>query len=605
MIFNRQRIVRCVFGAVALLIAFSSAEASQNTAGAAIFQKRCAVCHHEGNSAHAPSPDALHRLSPDAVLSALETGVMKAQGAHLTRAERRSVAQFLGRSEAGAVKTPLGYCTAKPRPLADDPGWALWGVSVENSRFMPGSVAKLTRTNVEKLKLKWAFGFRGAWATFGQPTVFGGRVFAGSEDGTVYSLDSKTGCIYWTFKAPATVKTAISVGLDGRRAFFGDVNADIYAVNASTGSLIWKVHADPHSQARITGSPVLYGSRLFVPVSSGEEGAAIDPKYPCCTFRGSVVALDARTGRQLWKAYTIRDASRPTGRKNSAGTLLWGPSGGSVWSAPALDPKHHALYVATGNSYSDPPTPYTDAIIAFNIDTGKLQWSRQLTTNDIWNTACVAPDKANCPPSPGHDFDFGAPPLVRILPGGKRLVIAAQKSGVVYALDPDHQGKIVWEARVGKGGPLGGIQWGVAADQSRVYVPLADWSPTNPAEGGGLFALSLATGKRVWYTPPVRPGCLQLVGCSAAQSAPATLIPGVVFSGSEDGTLRAYDTRTGKVIWQFNDLREFDTVNGFKARGGSMDATGAAVVDGMLYVDSGYTNEISGNVLLAFSVDGR
>jgi polyvinyl alcohol dehydrogenase (cytochrome) len=592
-------------GALALVSVFSVARGAQNRNPATLFQQKCSVCHHEGNSVHAPSPDALHHLSEKTILSALETGVMKAQGSQLSESERVTLARYLAASPSNAPNPPEGYCKARPQRLLDDPGWAEWGVDIGNSRFMPTTIAELNRATVPRLKLKWAFGFKGAWATFGQPTVFGGRIFAGSEDGTVYSLDAKTGCIYWTFKDPATVKTAISVGLGGRVAFFGDVNADIYAMNAATGAPIWKVHADPHSQARITGSPVLNGDRLYVPVSSGEEGAAIDPKYPCCTFRGNVLALNAVTGKRIWKAYTIRDASRPTGRKNAHGISLWGPAGGSVWSAPAVDPKGHAIYVATGNSYSDPPSPSTDAIIAFNIKDGKLLWSRQLTANDIWNTACVAPDKANCPPSPGNDFDFGAAPVLRTLANGHRLLIAAQKSGVVYALDPDHQGRIVWESRIGKGGPLGGIQWGGAADLKRFYVPLSDWSPTDSTAGGGLFALDLATGKRIWYTPPPRPACAKQAGCSAAQSAPVTLIPGVVFSGSEDGTLRAYDTLTGKVIWEFNDLRQFQTVNGVPARGGSMDATGPAVVNGMLYVDSGYTNEISGNVLLAFSVDGK
>jgi polyvinyl alcohol dehydrogenase (cytochrome) len=574
--------------------------------GAAIFQHHCAVCHRAGSGTRAPLPDQLRRMSRASILSALETGVMKVQGSQLSASERAAVADFLSSVQSNSSRpAPGGYCTANPGRLADDPGWVGWGATVGNNRTVTSSLARLSRAEVPNLKLKWAFGFRGAAATFGQPTVFGGRVFVGSEDGHVYSLDAKTGCIYWLFKAPATVKTAIPIGLGGKFAFFGDVNGDVYAVNAATGSLLWKVHADPHTAARITGSPALYGNRLYVPVSSGEEGAAIDPKYPCCTFRGSVLALDARTGKRLWKAYTIPMSSRPTGRRNSAGIALWGPSGGSVWSTPTIDAKRHAIYVGTGNSYSDPPTGYTDAVIAFNLNTGKMLWSHQFTANDVWNTACVAPDKANCPPSPGEDFDFGAPPVLQTMPNGRSLLIATQKSGVVYALDPDHQGRIVWSKRVGKGGPLGGIQWGGAADGTRVYIPVSDWAPDNPLAGGGLFALDLANGKLVWYTPPVKPACATQTGCSAAQSAPVTVIPGVVFSGSEDGTLRAYDIRNGKVIWQFNDLRQFNTVNGVPAQGGSMDATGPAIVGGMVYVNSGYTNEISGNVLLAFSVNGK
>jgi polyvinyl alcohol dehydrogenase (cytochrome) len=600
-----MNVSRAVRSGVGLLFLLSTARASQNPSGVQLFLEKCSICHREGNTVHAPSPEALHDLSEERVLQALETGVMRAQGLQLTEAERMAIAQFLARTESSALKVHAGYCQGDPQPLANRPGWPEWGVDIGNTRFVPASTARLKRATVPRLKLKWAFGFRGAWATFGQPTVFGGRIFAGSEDGHVYSLDAKTGCIYWVYKDPATVKTAISIGLGGRVAFFGDVNGDLSSVNASTGKLIWKVHADEHPVARITGSPVLFDDRLYVPVSSGEEGAAINPKYPCCTFRGKLVVLDALTGKRIWKVYTIPDAAQPTGRKNSAGVPLWGPSGASVWSVPAIDPEGRAVYIATGNSYSDPASCFSDAVMAFDIDTGKKLWSRQLTANDIWNTACVAPDKANCPPNPGNDFDFAAAPILRTLPNGRRLLIASQKSGAVYALDPDDRGRIVWESRIGKGGPLGGVQWGGAADPKRVYVPVSDWRPNSPTAGGGLLALQLTTGEKVWYAPPPKPACVNTVGCSAAQSAPVTLIPGVVFSGSEDGTLRAYDTRTGKVIWQYNDLRTFQTVNGVAARGGSMDATGPAIVNGMLYVDSGYTNEISGNVLLAFSVDGE
>ncbi|MGH9445405.1 MAG: PQQ-binding-like beta-propeller repeat protein, partial [Terriglobia bacterium] len=547
----------------------------------------------------------LHRLSRASILTTLETGAMKMQGAGLTQAQREAVAKFLSDVKTSHPKLQAGFCAANPRRLADDPGWNAWGANISNSRSEPAPVAVLNRSTVPRLKLKWAFGFPGAWATFGQPTIFGGRVFAGSEDGHVYSLDAKTGCIYWIYKSPSTVKTAVPIGLGGRVAFFGDVDGNVYAVNAATGSLIWKERVDPHPASRITGSPALFGNKLYVPVSSGEEGAALDPKYPCCTFRGSVVALDARTGRHIWQAYTIPQPAHLTGRKNSAGAPLSGPSGGSVWSTPTLDPKHRTLYVATGNSYSDPPSPYTDAVIAFSMDTGKRLWFRQLTPDDVWNSGCIAPNKANCPQKPGKDYDFGSPPILRRLPNGHRVLIVPQKSGVIYALLPGQHGRIAWETRIGKGGPLGGVEWGGAAGANLAFFPLSDWDPVDAAAGGGLFALQISTGKKIWDAPPPRPDCLKQVGCSAAQSAPVTTIPGVVFSGSEDGHLRAYDARTGKVIWDFETARQFHTVNGLVARGGSMNGTGPAVANGMIYVDSGYTNEMAGNVLLAFSVDGR
>jgi polyvinyl alcohol dehydrogenase (cytochrome) len=597
---------RPILPAVLLLaIALPARAASNHPDGAEVFQEKCAVCHRNSQATGAPPQAVLSQLSQAYILRALESGNMKSVGGQLTKSQRLAVAQFLSATEPSAQTPHGGYCSVRAKPILDDPGWTSWGADVVNSRFVPGSISGLDRADVPRLKLKWAFGFPGASATFGQPTVFGGRLYVGSEDGTVYSLDAKTGCIYWKFRAPTTVKTAVSPGYGGRIAYFGDVAGDVYAVDTATGKLVWKVHADPHPAARITGSPVFFDGRLYVPVSSGEEGAAIDPKYPCCTFRGSVVALDARTGRQIWKAYTIPESAHPTGQRNSAGTPLWGPSGAAVWSPPTIDEKKHAIYVATGNSYSDPASPYTDAVIAFRMSDGKMLWHRQLTPDDRWNIACVAPDRINCPQNPGHDFDFGSPPMLRILPDGGRALIIGQKSGVVYALNPDQKGKIIWETRIGKGGPLGGIQWGGAAEGNTVFFPLSDWEVDNPNAGGGIFALQASNGQRVWHAPPPPPACAKLFGCSAAQSAPPTAVPGVVFSGSEDGHLRAYDASSGKVIWDFDALQKFQAVNGIVANGGSMNATGPAIVNGMLYVQAGYTNNIAGNVLLAFSVDGK
>lgn len=575
----------------------------QKLDGAALYQKRCAVCHGAGT--RAPAVDELRQLSRNSILQALETGMMKAEGAGLTPQERMAIARFLSSTKVEPTTLHAGFCSLRRKPSLNDPGWAGWGVDSSNSRYEPAKVAGLSAGNVARLKLKWAFGFPGASASYGQPTVFGGRVYEGSEDGTVYSLDAKTGCVYWAFKATGTVKTAAVAGFGGRVVFFGDVNGDVYAVNTANGKPLWRAHPEAHPVSRITGSPVFSHGRLYVPISSGEEGAAIDPKYRCCTFRGSVVALNGKTGAKIWQTYTIPDTPRATGRRNSAGTPMWGPSGGAVWSSPTLDPAHHMIYVATGNSYSDPPDPHTDAILALDMNNGKMLWSRQLMPNDVWNIACVAPDKSNCPPNPGHDYDFGAPPILRSLPGGRRVLIAAQKSGVVYGLDPDHEGKVLWAARIGKGGALGGIEWGGAAGPKRAFFPLSDWNGDDPNAGGGLFALQIATGRRAWYQPPVKPACAKEVGCSAAQMAPVTAISGVVFSGSEDGHVRAYNAKTGEVLWDFNCLRKFQTIDGTAAQGGSMNGAGPAVVDGMVYVNAGYTNGVAGNVLLAFSVDGK
>lgn len=589
---------------IVILSACSRKKAAPSVDAAALFGRKCATCHFNGNDMRAPEPDDLHVMSQSYIFDALQSGRMKWEAANLSKTQKSALANYLGQPDVSASARMAGYCARDVDPPLNPPIWAGWGVDFHNSRFQRALSAGLDRESVKHLKLKWAFGFPGAAATFGQPTSFAGKLFVGSEDGTVYALDAATGCTWWTFRASTTVKTAVSIGNQGRTAFFGDTNGFVYALNVSDGSVVWKAHSDPHPAARITGSPLLVGSHLFVPISSGEEGAAADPHYPCCTFRGSLVALDTATGKQIWRAFTIDEAAKPT-RKGPQGVQYYGPSGAAIWSPPTADLKRHIIYVATGNNYSDPPSAGSDAVIAFDMRTGKKLWQRQFTPKDLWNGGCVAEQKDNCPNKRGDDFDFGSPPVLKTRADGRDVLLLSQKSGIVYALDPDRRGKILWQTRIGKGGPLGGIQWGGAADSRYAYYPLSDEDDNNPLSGGGMFALDLRTGKQIWYSPPVKPACLGSFGCSAAQMAPPTAIPGVVFSGSLDGHLRAYDADDGTVIWDFNTAKPFRTTNGVKAHGGSINGSGPTVVGGMVFVNTGYTNAMDGNVLLAFSVDGK
>jgi polyvinyl alcohol dehydrogenase (cytochrome) len=376
--------------------------------------------------------------------------------------------------------------------------------------------------------------------------------------------------------------------------------------------LLWKTKIDNHPVARVTGSPVFHNGRLYVGVASGEETSGSVPDYECCRFRGSLVALSAATGSQVWKTYTIEEAKPTT--KNKIGTQMWGPSGAPIWTSPVIDVKRNAVYVTSGNNYSDPPTKTSDAFIAMDLDSGKILWSRQMTSSDAWNTACRLEDKSNCAESEGPDFDFASPPILVTLSTGRRALVAGQKSGMVHAIDPDREGAILWQMRVGKGGINGGVQWGSSADQSNVYVALSDLgriaipnsqgTVPDPKVGGGMFALRLDNGERVWYTAP--PSCGDRERCSPAQSAAVSAIPGVVFSGSVDGHLRAFDTGTGSIIWDFDTVRTYETINGVPAHGGSLNVGGPAISGGAIFVNSGYVqNGIPGNVLLAISVDGK
>ena len=572
------------------------------TDGGAIFKEMCAACHRPGSGTRAPLPAVLREMTQESILRALDTGNMRDQGLLLSAEQRQAVVEYLGKASPTNERL-TGFCSVPSSWAQDAPAWNGWGASAANNRFQPEEVAKLGAKDVPKLKLKWAFGYPASSAINAQPTLFAGRIFVGIEEGSVYSLDAQTGCIYWAFKAPVTVRAAAVIDPTNRMAVFGDVAGNLYATNAQTGTLIWKERMDEHVGAKITASPQMVGERLYVPVSSDEEGRASNPHYPCCTFRGSVVAVDLKTGKQIWKTYTIPEKPHQTS-KNRAGIQNWGPSGAAVWSTPTADLKRRAIYVATGNSYSDPPDLNSDAVMALDMESGRRLWSRQLTPGDRWNIACLIADTTNCPPANGDDYDFGSPPILCSRGDGRELLVIGQKSGMVHALDPDRQGEIVWQTRIGLGGPLGGIEWGGAADHEFAYFPLSDWHDSQPEVGGGLFALRIATGEKVWHASPPKPACVKLPGCSAAQFTPATAIPGVVFVGSQDGHLRAYDASNGSVLWDFDTVRDFESVDGIKAHGGSIGAPGPVTGAGMVFLDAGYGG-LHGNVLLAFSIDGK
>jgi polyvinyl alcohol dehydrogenase (cytochrome) len=537
---------------------------------------------------------------------------MREVGSKLTDWERQSIAAFLGNHLAGetARSSVAGQCADASRKLSlSGPHWNGWGASLTNDRFAR-SQAGLTREQVGSLKLKWAFGFDGdPWAV-SQPAVVGGRVFIGSASGLVYALDLQTGCSYWTFKAEGPVRAAITVGPGSSRdsslsAFFSDMVGNAYRLDANTGRLVWKLHIDEHKAVRTVGSPQLYEGRLYIPVSSFEEVLASDPKYECCTFRGSVAAIDATSGRAIWRAYSIATASQAT-RRNGVGTQLYGPSGAGTYSPPTIDTRLKRLYFTTGNSYSEPAAETSDAVLGVDLKSGRIVWATQLTPGDAFNVACMQPDKTNCPVQQGEDLDFASPAILLTTPANIRLLIAGQKSGMVYALNPDDNGRKVWSTRVAVGGLLGGIMWGAAADGDTVYIAVSDsftQGRLNP-DAGGLVALRSSDGKQLWRIPA--PTCGDREPCLPAQTAAVTLIPGVVFSGSRDGFLRAYSSISGRILWEFATAREFETVNGVKAKGGTLDVSGAAVVDGIVLTTSGYSQfgGIAGNVLLAFSIGG-
>ena len=579
----------------------------QNTnAGIYAFTSHCAGCHDTGKDG-ATDRYALTRHTPEDVLTSMTTGSMAEYAKSMSEFEKRVVAVYvggrpLGAAAAGDASQMKNRCERQPafNPL-EGSEWNGWGFDNGNSRFQtsPG----LTAADAPKLALKWAFGFPNGNSAYGQPTVAGGRVFVGADTGFLYSLDAATGCVYWSFRAAAGIRTAPAIGPGkGARqflAYFGDVKGTIYAVDALNGQPVWRDRVDTHPVARVTGAPKVVDGRLYVPLSSLEESGAGNPSYPCCTFRGGVTSYDAQTGKRIWTSYTITERPTPH-KKTSKGTQLWGPAGASVWSSPAIDLKRRAIYVSTGNAYTEPAAPGSDAVIAFDLDTGKRRWVSQMMANDAYVRDCpgkyrplVPKDNKSetCPDQLGPDMDFGNAPIVRTLPGGRTLIVVGQKDGHAWALDPDQQGKVVWSPQIGLGLDTGGgaIMWGSAADERNGYFPV-----TRATENLGLAAVRLATGEIAWRASPPDGG-----------AAPVTVIPGVVFFGASTGTFYAYSTVDGKALWQFQTAREFDTVNGVPAKGGNINGAGPVVAGGMVFVTSGYSelgNGARGNVLLAFAV---
>jgi polyvinyl alcohol dehydrogenase (cytochrome) len=582
--------------------------------GELLFMQNCALCHLGAVAEGVPNRDKLAIYETSAIMTALDQEVMRLQGANLTPAERKAIAEYLTGTDFSPQATDYtsGMCPNPPAlaAMADDPGWRGWGPDVSNARFQ--THGGLSAADVPRLELKWAFGVPGALQSRSQPTVAGGLLFMGSQSGLVVALDAKTGCTHWKYKAGAGVRTAIVIGPQDASedksdyaVYFADGRATMYALDAATGKELWTLKVEDHPAAKITGSPTLHAGRLYVGTAGvAEESTAVKPDYGCCTFRGSLTKLDAATGEVIWKTYTVPEP-KPRG-KNRNGVELRGPAGVSIWSAPTVDGKRGLVYAATGNAFADPPQKTSDAIVAFDLQSGAIRWASQPHSGDTWILGCEGPkgeklpENPNCPKDLGPDYDFAASPALVTLAGGREVIIATQKSGLGYAFDPAAEGKLLWEYRWGQGSALGGV-WGAATDGKLAYFATADILADRH---GGLHAVDLESGRQVWHYPPPRPDCVQTVGCSEAQSAALSAIPGVVFTGAADGSIRAHASADGKLLWSHASNREYQTVNDVVARGGSIDGAGPVIAGGMLYVASGNGGMVGmrGNVLLAFGI---
>ena len=584
--------------------------------GGPLYEERCASCH-EGGVYKAPHKIWLEFMSARNLYKSMTGGIMSSQAEGLSDIEKRQIIEYLTMEPFKESDLTPEYQYCQDRNKLADPYDAkeLVGWGHDTSRFVPTEVAGLALADIKNLKLKWSFGYPASLRARSQPAIAMGTVFTGSQDGTVYALDLDTGCVRWAFSASAEVRTGIVIGEVGsgkKLAFFGDIIANAYAVDAITGELVWKIRTDNHSSATLTGTPAFNDGSLYIPISSLEVTAAADPSYDCCTFRGSVISVDAESGELQWQSFAIPEKATEVG-KTTAGAKILSPSGVPVWTSPTIDAANNLLIFGTGENYSTPADGNSDAIVAARLDTGERLWHRQIFPGDAWNVACMFVDNPNCPVENGPDYDQGSSPLLMTLDNGDRVIVAGHKDGRVIGYRLDSESAPLWEVKLGRGSIQGGIHFGMAAEGTRVYAPINDMNDTQNGDfldpllaRPGIAAVDANSGEVFWQHVQEDVCDPEIRFCDPGISAPVTAISGAVIAGHLDGFVRIYEGATGEVMWEFDTTQDLQTVNGVAARGASISGAGPAVGQGHIVINSGYGlySHEPGNALLVFSVDG-
>lgn len=580
--------------------------------GEQLYEQNCASCHAAPTDLRTPPRSAFGTFTANSIYHALGEGLMRVQGQSLNEAEKIAVAQYLsGRDYNPQRLEQLVRCSfpIPERNLTLANNWNGWGNGLQNSRSQDSVGSNITTETVSTLALSWAFGFEDGSNARAQPSIVNGVMYMGSNSGRVYALDLATGCSHWTFLATSEVRGSLSVvesDLLNKTLIVGaDISNRVFVLDATTGERVWHADVDPFPLARSTGSPIVSGSKIFVPVSSIEVAAAGNPQYECCQFRGNMAAFDLNTGEKLWHTY-IMDEAQLMGT-NSLERRVFAPSGAPIWDTPTVDVKRNRVYAGTGQNYTRPASATSDAVIAFNMDTGAMDWVQQTTSDDAFTMACsMAVDHPNCPDA-GPDLDIGASVMAVTLSTGKDILVAGTKGAVLYALDPDNNGEVLWQTRLGRGGALGGVHWGMSFVGDVAFVPISDRA--TGADGvadakPGLHAVDMKTGEQLWYSQaPER--CEDGVrGCMNSYSAAASTSADLVVTGALNGHLFAHDQRTGEVVWEYDSVQEFITVNGVAARGGAIDSVGPVFSGDYMIVNSGYATfgQMPGNALLVFKL---
>ena len=610
--------------------AASAAQAHEMPAGPhpgeGIYKAKCAACHDNPELTKAPPRETLAKLSPGTITNALITGIMIPQAVGLSSKDISDVSNYLGKAEVEietwteAMKCPASRATPK---LDAAPTVSTFGFDMSNKRQLDPAKVGLAGKDLTKLELQWAIAFPKAITMRSQAAVVGNTLFlpVGESNNRLFAFDisdAQKPCLQWIYTAQQTLRTSAGYGVrqDGKKVVLvGDMGGFVHMVDATNGKELWAAHMGLFPASISTGTPVLVGDKVIAPSSQYEIMLAAQDTYECCKIHGGVVALDAMTGKRVWEGHTMEQAKPIKDRGD--GKMIWGPSGAPVWNSPSIDLKRNRLYVGTGEANSAPAHRNTNALLAFDLKDGSIKWEHQATPDDVFNVGCNPNGgPKNCPTKAEtvfRDVDFGASTIIAKAPNGKELVLAGQKSGTVWALNPD-DGSLVWRRDIGTGGPNGGVHWGIAADDTHVYAPISypgrsiPGQDVDPTLKPGLYAVNLNDGTIDWKfeaTPDCTdarkkfvPRCNGLFGLSGAP----TVIGDHIITGGLDGRVYMVEKKTGKLVWTFDTAREFETLNGVKGNGGSVDNASIIAANGMVILNSGYGlfGQGSGNVMLAF-----
>ena len=622
MLLSPQTFLHGILLLITLAVGSASAQNTSNNGndvGRTHYQSYCANCHDHPEQSKAPSFDALRQMSPRAVSYALTNGKMRIHAQSLSAPEIDQLVSYLA--------TTVAVDDAWVRRFACNDGEHLptknavatisgFGIGNNNHRYLSTTDTGLAKKDFSQLELAWALAFPQTATMRSQPVVVDSTMYLAVVDsGQLFAFDigSNTPCVHWVYQHKVPLRSSLQWGrLDDGSAVlvFGDNAAHVQMLNATTGELLWRTSVRISSVSNTTGMPVLFQGRVYAPISSGElnMGAAAD--YECCTSHGGVVAIDANSGDVVWTYRTMPPATPR--KKNKLGTQLWGPSGAPIWTTPAIDEKRGVLYVGSGENTSEPATDTSDAVLALDLNDGSLRWKFQATANDIFLTGCMfEPQGPNCPPaySVNADWDFGASIIIAKRTDGSDILLAGQKSGTLWALDPDHNGKLLWRTDVGPGGPAGGIHWGMAVADQRVFAAINRVGiPREDPDGEpGLHAIDINNGNILWSYRN-KPDCsatrkkhIHSCDTNFGMSSATLVIDGAVVQGTNDGFLKVFDGDNGELLFSYDIAREFNTLNGVAGHGGSIDNASIVAANGLLLVQSGYgLLGVPGNILLAF-----